>query len=325
MSLFDIEDEAALEKLATKKTEKKLTQRKNKRLRRTRSTDHEGDEDMIEDSIDDDVSIEMLNQVKAELMKAFQEAVTKVDKRLDAAYGRIGGNENQIKANKEKIEVQSREIANLQNELQLLRQDSHDSFAKVKDDMKKAQKEASDAKREAETISAEAMKLKAERKQNIRRMVDLEARSRRNNLIFYGIPEADVEVCEDKIIQFLKENLKVEINPSAVQRAHRLGRPRSKNNIGKLAFTPRPMIVLFTDFKLKEAIRKKRFELTRPYGISDDLPVEIRRARKSLENVVKDLKAQNKKVAIIYPCRLLINGEIDRTTNVDIADFSNEQ
>ena len=49
MSLFDIEDEAALEKLATKITEKKLTQRKNKRLRRTSSTDHEGDEDMNDD------------------------------------------------------------------------------------------------------------------------------------------------------------------------------------------------------------------------------------------------------------------------------------
>ena len=179
------------------------------------------------------------------------------------------------------------------------------------------------ARTELNNLRMETDVLKAERKQNIRRMVDQEARSRRNNLIFHGIPETEEENCEDKLIQFVKEKLKVEISPTAVQRAHRLGKPRSRNNIGNLAFTPRPMIVLFSDFKQKEMIRKQRFELQRPFGISEDLPIEIRRARKSLENVIKDLKSQGKKVAIIYPCRLLINGQIDKTTHVDIAEFSN--
>lgn len=257
-----------------------------------------------------------------EAKKELREVIDRLSKKYDAMEGKV--NSQKQKCDQlEKDYLHSREIANLQQELSMLRRESHESFAQIKVDLKNAQKEVSDSKKEVAFMTAEAKNLKAERKQNIRKMVDLEARSRRNNLIFYGIPETEEENCEDKLIQFLKEKLKVEISPTAVQRAHRLGKPRSRNNIGNLAFTPRPMIVLFSDFKQKEMIRKQRFELQRPFGISEDLPIEIRRARKSLENVIKDLKSQGKKVAIIYPCRLLINGQIDKTTHVDIAEFSN--
>ena len=58
--------------------------------------------------------------------------------------------------------------------------------------------------------------------------IDAEARSRRDNLIFRGIPEVLViENCEDIIKSFLRDELHIE--PSVcVQRAHRIGRPGAR-------------------------------------------------------------------------------------------------
>jgi hypothetical protein len=53
--------------------------------------------------------------------------------------------------------------------------------------------------------------------------LDLEARSRRNNLIFGGISEGKNENCHNKIINFLKDHLGIE-ESLCMPREHRLGR-----------------------------------------------------------------------------------------------------
>ena len=56
--------------------------------------------------------------------------------------------------------------------------------------------------------------------------IDSEARNRRNNLIFRGIPETnEIENCESIIHNFVRERLGLDIIP-VIQRAHRLGNPR---------------------------------------------------------------------------------------------------
>ena len=319
--LVDIEDDELIDKLAMRVTEKNIKERQNKRKRRASSTD----EDVMEED-DDEVTLAMLLEAKKEL----REVIDRLSKKYDGLEGKIDGNKKKCDALEKKDATQCREISNLQQELSILRRECHDSFTQIKKDVSDSKKEAADARREASALSAETQKLKAQRRQNARRMVDLEARSRRNNLIFYGIQEKEKsgeeeENCITTVKNFLKDSLNIDIHCSAMQRAHRLGKPRNKNNIGRLAFTPRPIIVLFTDFQQKEIIRKKRFDLARPFGISEDLPIEIRKARKSIENLVKDLKAQGKKVAILYPCRLLIDGKIDESTKVDIANFVDEE
>ena len=93
--------------------------------------------------------------------------------------------------------------------------------------------------------------------------------------------------------------------------------------IGSKANGPRPIIASFCDFKQREVIRGKRFDLARPYGISEDLPKEIRNARKSLDGEIKELRNQNKKVRILFPCRLLVNDVLVKS--VDIVDFADEK
>ena len=153
-------------------------------------------------------------------------------------------------------------------------------------------------------------------------MIDVQARMRRNNLLFFGIDESREENCEEKILLFIKEKLGVQEQP-VIQRAHRLGKPTPNNVIGSKANRPRPIICLFLDHKQKEAIKSKRFGLKAPFWMADDLPKEIREARKSLQAEVKELKNQGKRVTIAYPCKLICEGKLFK--NIDILSINLKQ
>ena len=83
------------------------------------------------------------------------------------------------------------------------------------------------------------------------RAVKLESHSRRNNLIFYGIPEETNESSaksESLLYSFLEENLKMEeedIDGISVEGAHRLGKRNANGD------KPRPIIAKFTFHKLR--------------------------------------------------------------------------
>ena len=44
------------------------------------------------------------------------------------------------------------------------------------------------------------------------RSIDLEARSRRNNLVFKGLADCNYENCKDVIVDFLSGELKIDIS-----------------------------------------------------------------------------------------------------------------
>ena len=68
--------------------------------------------------------------------------------------------------------------------------------------------------------------------------IDIEARSRRNNLLFGGFPESRDENCTRVILNFLEDKLGID-EPPVIERAHRLGRFNRLKG-------PRPVIVAFT-------------------------------------------------------------------------------
>ena len=148
--------------------------------------------------------------------------------------------------------------------------------------------------------------------------IDSEARGRRSNMVFFGIEESDGEVCEDKIHHFLKTKMKITESVN-IQRAHRLGAEKKGTVVGAKAGRPRPIIVCFHDFKQKEMVRAKKVDLERGFGVSEDFPRAIRNARASLLDELKELKRSKKKAAIIWPARLLADGEIVRVA--DPVDF----
>jgi hypothetical protein len=84
--------------------------------------------------------------------------------------------------------------------------------------------------------------------------IDVEARSRRNNLIFRGIHEAQTsEDCYELTKAFLKDNLHIDPDSICIQRAHRLGAFAH----GKY----RPIVVCFRDCRDVENILSCAYKL----------------------------------------------------------------
>ena len=103
---------------------------------------------------------------------------------------------------------------------------------------------------------------------------DLEDRSRRGNLVFFGVKElADrntTEDCEKLLAEILTKSGILDADPNALEgklfdRAHRLG-PRKENGE-----KPRPIICKFTYYKDKELVLKNSYKLKNsPFNISED-------------------------------------------------------
>ena len=135
--------------------------------------------------------------------------------------------------------------------------------------------------------------------------LDLEARTRRNNLIFNGMSEARDENCMLLIKQFLQERLG--LSDIRIERAHRLGRfNRSRS---------RPIIVSFLESSSVQSVLSNAHKLKgSPYSINKDFPQEIANARKSLWGEYKQLKQNypHSNINIVYPAKLIKDGRIVR-------------
>lgn len=138
--------------------------------------------------------------------------------------------------------------------------------------------------------------------------IDHEARARRNNLIFRGIPEVDrasVEDCENTLSSFIEDFLDLDPTRMFVQAVHRIGAPQWRKT--------RPIIASFIDRKDTELILENAYKLKDTnYGINRDYPMEIVHARSKLWPKYKELKAANKKgtVFIGYPAKLIVNKKV---------------
>ena len=122
--------------------------------------------------------------------------------------------------------------------------------------------------------------------------VDLEDRSRRNNLVFFNIEEESVnytkrENCEQKIISELVSCGMVNQNqPVYIARCHRLG----KKGSGKA----RPIIACFSDFKQKEFIIKNaKFFNHRKVNVSEDYSRQTLAIHRKLAEHGKSVKEQH--------------------------------
>ena len=321
MSYIDIEDVKFLDRLALKMIERKLETRRKRKRSSTDGEDMADDQQLVID--EDEVTLDMLNAARAD----FDEVVKKVTLRLDSAFDKLNVNTQALSKQAKEIEKNSNNINSVRNEHNIQREKCHSKTLEMSTAIDQNQEDIKQMKNDIDFLKKETIQLKKDKRQSTRRLIDLEARSRRNNLIFYGIPEKTDEICEETLVQFLTETMKFDASKLAIQRAHRLGKPRSSTSgtvmIGSKANGPRPIIVCFCDFKQRETIRGKRFDLARPYGISEDLPKEIRNARKSLDGEIKELKSQNKKVRVLFPCRLLVNDVLVKS--VDVVDFADEK
>ena len=134
------------------------------------------------------------------------------------------------------------------------------------------------------------------------RSIDLEARGRRKNLLFKGIPENRRENCFQEVRRIILEELGIE-RDMYLERAHRLGRFDSSKT--------RPIIVAFCDFcdTLEILNAASSLKDTR-YSVCRDYPSEISKAHQSLWRQFKETRESNpnRKVTLEYPAAIYVNG-----------------
>ncbi|XP_077548125.1 uncharacterized protein LOC144160898 [Haemaphysalis longicornis] len=115
------------------------------------------------------------------------------------------------------------------------------------------------------------------------RLDDFEDRSRRDNLIFYGLLDSVSETwaeSELKVREILSASLKLELPNEAISRAHRIG-TFVQNKC-------RPVIVRFSSFKTREGVFAKKSMLrSTPVSVSEDFCKATRNIQKKLLNFAK--------------------------------------
>ena len=157
---------------------------------------------------------------------------------------------------------------------------------KVKENMsKKAEKE------ELDSLKATVSKMDTTLTQ---KFDELENRSRRNNLIFHGVPEVSTPSTED-LIKDLLSTLMGAVDME-FERIHRTGRiiANGNNNSGE---KPRPIHVRFLRYQDREKILKaapsklkgQLFHGARIF-VTDDVSVSIRKSRKSLREKLPEVR-----------------------------------
>ncbi|KAH9379177.1 hypothetical protein HPB48_011826 [Haemaphysalis longicornis] len=137
--------------------------------------------------------------------------------------------------------------------------------------------------------------------------VDMEDRSRRLNLVFYGVDDTDQlekwDQSEKLIQKICKDKLGIQLK--SVQRAHRIGRFTGK--------TKRPIVVNFSSYKEKQdvLVNAKKFKGTN-YSVSQDYSPETRSVRKHLWEYGKAKKEDKSNNVKLNFDKLIINDKAFR-------------
>jgi tRNA threonylcarbamoyladenosine modification (KEOPS) complex Pcc1 subunit len=173
---------------------------------------------------------------------------------------------------------------------------SHAEVTDLKEEMKQR-------KRTEENNETRIGELEESNKRLQETVVDLKARSMRDNLLFHNIEESDEENCAEVIYSLLEEKLDM---PDArqnikIDRAHRVGRKRDSRR------KPRAIVAKFNFFPDREKIRRNARKLkgTR-IGISEQFPEEIEKVRQKLYPEMRRAKAEKQRVRLVRD-KLFIN------------------
>ena len=139
-----------------------------------------------------------------------------------------------------------------------------------------------------------------------KRIIDLQSRQMRDNLIFYNIEDERDEssdTCYGKLVNVLQNELKVErARMLRFDRVHRLGRYEVSKT--------RPIIAKFCFFQERETVRKsaKNLEGTQ-YSVGQQFPKEIQAKRKELLPTMKRLKNEGQN-AYLSVDKLYVDGKL---------------
>ncbi|RXN10851.1 LINE-1 type transposase domain-containing 1 [Labeo rohita] len=140
------------------------------------------------------------------------------------------------------------------------------------------------------------------------KLTDLEARSRRNNIRLYRIPEeSEGDNIQEFIESFIKAELALPDTELGIQRCHRALCPKPPPNAN-----PRSIVIYFLEYKIKELVlrsawRKREVHLKgRRVYFDQDYPAETQKKRKAFAPIRKLLKEKGLRFQTPPPAKLRI-------------------
>ena len=141
--------------------------------------------------------------------------------------------------------------------------------------------------------------------------IDLEARSRRNNLLFHWLAESKNENCIELLRDFLRNEMGIDLDEYYVERAHRLGSLYKARQRNQDRNPRRPIIVAVGQHSQTNIIIESAYMLKGTnFSVTRDYPIEIVTARRNLMSLYKEHRQnRNNKVSLEFPARLVVNGK----------------
>ena len=223
-----------------------------------------------QDFSDSDVSIDLLSSNNAEWEKRLKEMEQSFQNKIDVYVSVIESKDKTISSLSEKVGKLSTEIGYLKDSYSFLSKETSD----IKD---KYNHEAANTQKKLNFLEEKTQ--------------DLEDRSRRTNLVVFGVPEnksSTFEDCDKVVCNILGQYGILEsedIHRGLLERAHRLGKKKTDQT------RPRPIIVCCGSYKDKEYILHNANKLKgTPYIISEDFSKATLDIRRQLVNKGKEAK-----------------------------------
>lgn len=220
---------------------------------------------------------------------------------LEARYTSLDAEVKQVKTFSSELESSAKALGNI---FDSVKQTSETNKHEILNH-KKVLEQHSETIKKTETRIDSDLKVMKDISDDIRNsVIDLKARSMRDNLVFTGIQEDDREDTEEVLQAFLKRKFKLDYEVQ-FERVHRVGK------YNEFSEYPRNIVAKFTYFKDREFIRTsapKKLRGTRFY-VNEQFPPEIEQKRKKLYPVMRQAKKENKRTKLVRDV-LYINGEM---------------
>ena len=159
-------------------------------------------------------------------------------------------------------------------------------------------------------LEQEVKKLKVDREDLAQKLDDLENRARRNNLVFYGVPEKAATSTLSVMKEVLEDFVGLPSKDLCIERCHRTPTNTTASR-EELEAKPRMIHMCFSSFQAKEKVRQEcvskfkssKFQEKKLF-VSEDFSKRVMQRRKNKMEEFQKLKGQGKKPFFLFPDRL---------------------
>ena len=212
-------------------------------------------------------------------------------------HDEVGGSEPSLRDVMRMLSSMNDKFDGMKDDLKEIRDSQFDLQQKVHD----LEGKVSDLQNENDELKSVNSDLQARMDRMELKTDDLECRSKRNNLIVYGIPRSSEKEtsqdCEEMMKDFCTDRLELS-NDVSFDRVHRInGKPDS------------PIILRCSFYKDKISMLKQKQKLKGTnIFLGEDFSQRVREIRKQLSPHLKSAKREGKKVTMVYD-HLIINGK----------------